>query len=91
MKKSLILTMVLVLTVSLLTGCGCTRRGAMVDTRPSTEMTIIPTNIPETTAPLLPETMPTTPATEPTREIETEISTEETVTEPIDNARNRIR
>ena len=65
MKKALILLTALVLTLSVFTGCGCTRRDAGMDTRPSTEMTVLPTNIPETTAPLLPETeAPTVPATE---------------------------
>lgn len=71
MKKYSILFAVLVLTISLLTGCGCTRRDAGMDTVPSTEMTILPTNIPETTAPVMPSTQPmTTPATEPTMESE---------------------
>ena len=65
MKKVLILATVLVLTLSVLTGCGCTRQDAGMNTKPSTEMTILPTNIPETTAPLLPETAPATiPMTE---------------------------
>lgn len=70
MKKSLIFAAVLVLTLSLLTGCGCTRRNAGMDTGTATEMTVLPTNIPETTAPLLPETeRPTVPMTEaPTEE-----------------------
>lgn len=69
MKKLSILMAVLVLTLSLLTGCGCTRRGAEMDTVPSTEMTILPTNIPETTAPVIPSTEPVTePSTEATME-----------------------
>ena len=67
MKKFTMLLTVLVLTISMLTGCGCTRRGAGTDTMPATEMTILPTNIPETTAPVMPSTMPMTePVTEPT-------------------------
>ena len=68
MKKYFILTTVLVLTLALLTGCGCTRRGAGMDTMPATDMTILPTNIPETTAPLLPTDPVTEPATMPTVE-----------------------
>ena len=60
MKKHAVLLAVLVLTASLLTGCGCTRQGAPMDTIPSTEMTILPTNIPETTAPVMPSTEPMT-------------------------------
>lgn len=62
MKRYSILLAVLVLTASLLTGCGCTRRGATMDTNPATEMTILPTNIPETTAPVMPSTEPMTVA-----------------------------
>lgn len=69
MKKISLFAVMLVLTLSLLTGCGCTRRGAVMDTVPATEMTIMPTNIPETTAPVMPSTEPATrPATEPTAE-----------------------
>ena len=62
MKKYSVLLTVLVLTASLFTGCGCTRQGAGMDTKPSTEMTILPTNIPETTAPVMPSTEPMTTA-----------------------------
>jgi len=62
MKKYSVIVAVLVLTVSLLTGCGCTRQGAGTDTMPNTEMTILPTNIPETTAPVMPSTEPATEA-----------------------------
>lgn len=68
MKKYFILATVLVLTFTLLTGCGCTRRGAGMDTMPSTDMTVLPTNIPETTAPLLPTDPMTEPVTMPTVE-----------------------
>ena len=96
MKKYAVLLAVLVLTASLLTGCGCTRRGAEMDTRPSTEMTILPTNIPETTAPVLPSTEPMTVA--PT-EIPTEHSTMDTedggitdsITGESDAARNGMK
>lgn len=62
MKRYSVLLAVLVLTASLLTGCGCTRQGAGTDTNPATEMTILPTNIPETTAPVMPSTEPMTDA-----------------------------
>ncbi len=62
MKKIAMISVLLVLTVALLTGCGCTRQGAGMDTQPSTEMTILPTNIPETTAPVMPSTQPATEA-----------------------------
>ena len=87
MKKTLILAAALVLTLSLLTGCGCTRRGAGMDTVPATEMTILPTNIPETTAPLLPETeMPTMPMTEAPTDMATEDATMDTGDGISDNA-----
>lgn len=94
MKKFAMLLTVLVLTISMLTGCGCTRRGAGTDTMPSTEMTILPTNIPETTAPILPSTEPMTdPVTEPTDNTDT-MSTEDGITDSIIDAtgtRSRIR
>lgn len=62
MKKISVIMAVFVLTVSLLTGCGCTRQGAGMNTEPNTEMTILPTNIPETTAPIMPSTEPMTEA-----------------------------
>lgn len=72
MKKITALMAVLVLTLSLFTGCGCTRRGQNMDTMPSTEMTILPTNIPETTAPVIPTTEPVTePSMGETTESET--------------------
>ncbi len=94
MKKYFILTAVLVLTLALLTGCGCTRQGAEMDTMPATEMTILPTNIPETTAPVLPSTEP---KTEPATEAITETGIagtdngmmDETTGDPM--ARNRMR
>lgn len=90
MKKFAMLLTVLVLTISMLTGCGCTRRGAEMDTMPPTEMTILPTNIPETTAPILPPTEPMTePITEPTDSTDT-MSTENGITDET-GTRSRIR
>ena len=95
MKKFTMIATVLVLTISLLTGCGCTRRGAGMDTKPSTEMTILPTNIPETTAPVLPSTepmtVPPTEATEDTGTIGTEDGITDNITGETEGARNRIR
>lgn len=96
MKKYIVLLAVLVLTVSMLAGCGCTRRGAEMDTNPATEMTILPTNIPETTAPVMPSTEPMTVA--PT-EVPSEtgiMGTEDggitdSITGNTDGARNRMR
>ena len=96
MKKYSVFLAVLVLTASLLTGCGCTRQGAGVDTKPSTEMTILPTNIPETTAPVMPSTEPMTVA--PT-EMPTENSTmgtedggiTDSITGESDTARGRMK
>ena len=62
MKRYSILFAAFVLTACLFTGCGCTRQGAGMDTKPATEMTILPTNIPETTAPVMPSTEPMTMA-----------------------------
>ena len=95
MKRYSILLTVLVLTMALLTGCGCTRRGAGTDTMPATEMTILPTNIPETTAPVMPSTEPATqPSTEPATEtgpMGTEDAATESITGETDAARSRIR
>lgn len=94
MKKFSVLLTVLVLTISMFTGCGCTRRGAQMETTPPTEMTILPTNIPETTAPILPSTEPDTePATEPSENMDT-MTTEDGITGSITDAtgtRSRIR
>lgn len=97
MKKTLIFLTVLVLTLSVFTGCGCTRRDAGMDTSPSTEMTILPTNIPETTAPLLPETEPATvpmteAPTEATMDVTTGTDDSADMTEAAtEGARNRMR
>lgn len=95
MKKIAILLTVLVLTISMLTGCGCTRRGAGMDTMPPTEMTILPTNIPETTAPILPSTQPMTePATESTDSTDTMGTEEGGISDSITDetgTRSRIR
>lgn len=95
MKRYSALLAVLVLTASLLTGCGCTRQGAGMDTNPATEMTILPTNIPETTAPVMPSTEPMTVApTEAPSETGT-MGTEDggitdSITGETDGARNRM-
>ena len=63
MKKYAIVAVILVLTVSMLTGCGCTAQDSGRETMPS----ILPTNIPETTLPTEAQTEPMTlPATMPT-------------------------
>ena len=67
MKKHLIVALVLVLTLSVFTGCGC-RRQTTMDKYP-TGMTTEPATVP-TTTPTEPVTMPTepaAPATEDTR------------------------
>ena len=95
MKKFTMLLTVLVLTISMLTGCGCTRRGAGMETMPATEMTILPTNIPETTAPVMPTTEPTTePMTDPTDMTDTMSTEDGGITDSIIDAtgtRSRIR
>ena len=82
------------LAISMLTGCGCTRRGAEMDTMPATEMTVLPTNIPETTAPTMPSTEAMTdPVTEPIDNTDT-MSTEDGITDSITGetgTRSRIR
>ena len=95
MKKLSVLLTVLVLTISMLTGCGCTRRGAGMDTMPATEMTILPTNIPETTVPTKPATEPMTdPITEPTDNTDTMGTEDGGITDSITGetgTRSRIR
>lgn len=69
MKKYAIIATILVLTLSLLAGCGCTAKDSGMATKPSTGDTLFPTNIPETTLPTEPVTMPATmPATTPSAE-----------------------
>ena len=98
MKKYAIIACILVLTVSMLTGCGCTAQDSDMTTMPSAEPTILPTNIPETTVPMESETeFMTIPATDATDASEfgetdgmngdTQESTDETVTAP----RSRMR
>ena len=95
MKKFAMLLTVLVLTISMLTGCGCTRRGAGMETVAPTEMTILPTNIPETTAPVVPSTAPMTePHTEPTHTTDTMSTEDGGITDSITGetgTRSRIR
>ena len=67
MKKYAIFALCLVLTVSLLAGCGCTAQDNNTSDMPSATDPILPTNIPETTVPTEPATRPATqPATEAT-------------------------
>ena len=69
MKKYAIIAAVLVLTLSLLAGCGCTAKDSGMATMPSSGDTLFPTNIPETTLPTEPATVPATmPATVPSSE-----------------------
>lgn len=96
MKKYAILAAVLVLTVSLLAGCGCTARNNSIATMPSATQPILPTNIPETTAPTEPATIPaTTPATDAAEGTETTPDqyeggiSDDAVSEPA--TRNRMR
>ena len=71
MKKHAFIAVILVLTVSLLAGCGCTARDSGMATMPSADQPILPTNIPETTIPTEAATLPETiPATAPTDETE---------------------
>lgn len=101
MKKYAILAAVLVLTVSLLAGCGCTARDNGMATMPSATQPILPTNIPETTAPTEPATMPATaPATEATDATEdAELNptqsdggiSDDAVSEPATRNRSRMR
>ena len=74
MKKYSILALALVLAATML--AGCRNQGTSETTMPSTEMTmptILPTNVPETTAP----TMPTVPATtDPSGSMDETVGTE---------------
>lgn len=101
MKKYAIVAVVLVLTLSLLTGCGCTAKKDGMVTMPSTNESILPTNIPETTVPTEPATMPATiPATDATdfmdgTETGTGAATEDNldghITEGMTRSRSRMR
>lgn len=99
MKKCAIIAFSLVLTVTLLTGCGCTAQDSGMSTMPSTEQTILPTNIPETTVPTEKATEPMTmPATDPTDEAGTEETggmngetQEGSTAETGDSSRSRMR
>lgn len=64
MKKLTVLAFALVLTVGVLTGCGC-RNYAMPTTVPTTIPTTAPTTQPTTAPTTAPTTLPTTAATEP--------------------------
>ena len=96
MKRYSILIAAFVLTACLFTGCGCTRQGAGMDTNPATEMTILPTNIPETTAPVMPSTEPMTAAPTEMPSESAPMETDEggisdSMTVETDTARNRMR
>lgn len=101
MKKYAFLAAVLVLTVSLLAGCGCTAKDNNMATMPSVTQPMFPTNIPETTAPTehatIPATTPATDATDPldatdTAPAETEQGmTDDAASEPNTRHRNRMR
>lgn len=75
MKKYAMITLVLVLTAALLTGCGCTPKDMTPSTRPAVTEPILPTNIPETT-------VPTEPATEPATVMPTETEVPQTTDDP---------
>ena len=101
MKKYAIFAMVLVLTLSLLTGCGCTAKKDGMTTMPSTNESFLPTNIPETTVPTepatMPATMPTMDATDPMDGTETgtaaatEDSNDGPITDGMTRSRSRMR
>lgn len=95
MKKYTILAAVLVLTISMLTGCGCTRRRNDMATTPSNEVTVAPTK-PAATQPHVTEpVMPTIDTTEHTgvtggtehTEATNHAGGTETVTEPAARSR----
>ena len=97
MKKYAIIAVVLVLTLSLLTGCGCTAKKDGMTTMPSTNESILPTNIPETTLPTEPATMPATiptmEATDPMdgSEAATEDDNDGPITDDLTRSRSRMR
>lgn len=75
MKKTLTFMTVLVLTLSMLAGCGCRNSKPAATTAPTT----MPTTVPTTQATTVPTTMATEPATDATIEDGNgPISTEET-------------
>ena len=75
MKKTLTFMTVLVLTLSMLAGCGCRNSKPAATTAPTT----MPTTVPTTQATTVPTTMATEPSTEATIEDGNgPISTEET-------------
>ena len=87
MKKISILTLSLILGVTLLTGCGCTR----TDSTSTSAPTVLPTNeekwetTHETTSPTVPSTNATTPSTNATAP-----STVETTRETIDHGNDPL-
>ena len=90
MKKTLAFITVVVLTVSLFTGCGCRNSAPAVTTEP----TLMPTTLPATQMTTEPTTTPTTEPTNATIEdgngpISTD-STEDTVTSDARNRSNGI-
>ena len=93
MKKYAIISLVLVLTAALLTGCGCTPMDTT--TRPSATTPMLPTNIPETTVPTEPVTEPATdmPTVDPTEENSAtgESGAVDETTDPTDMNRSRMR
>lgn len=75
MKKTLTFMTVLVLTLSMLAGCGCRNSKPVATTAPTT----MPTTVPTTQATTVPTTMATEPSTDATIEDGNgPISTEET-------------
>lgn len=99
MKKYAILAVVLVLTLSLMAGCGCTAKKNTMPPMPSTSEPMLPTNIPDPTVATqpatVPPTMPTMDATNPMdgNETGTPAGTEDAYNGPItdDLTRNRSR
>ena len=89
MKKAITFLTVLVLTLSMLAGCGCRNSKPAATTAPTT----MPTTAPTTEATTIPTTMPTQPSTDATIEdgngplsTDSTTSTDET---GMDNARSR--
>lgn len=64
MKKTFVFLTVLVLTLSMLAGCGCRNSKPAATTAPTT----MPTTAPTTEATTMPTTMPTQPSTDATIE-----------------------